>query len=185
MRDSLSLLDRLLSIGEKELTVEMIEQMLGLPKGQLMFDLPQSIGEGDVKPSSQQADQMIAGGLSADTLIAALVDHLRNLLILRTCGPDSELVEVPGMSLEDLAAQAEQFDAVVLTQDITILEELRRTLRQSQAGRPLLDATLVRLALAEQFASVAELLDRVNNGATSRRPTNAPRNSRAKKKSLR
>ena len=32
MRDSLSLLDRLLSVGEKTLTSEMIEQLLGMPK---------------------------------------------------------------------------------------------------------------------------------------------------------
>src|SRR4051794_25657141 len=49
MRDSLSLLDRLLSIGEKNLTVEMIEQMLGMPRAQAMFDSVQAIGEGDVK----------------------------------------------------------------------------------------------------------------------------------------
>src|SRR4051794_30852797 len=39
MRDSLSLLDRLLSIGEKKLTADMIGQLLGLPKAQLLFDL--------------------------------------------------------------------------------------------------------------------------------------------------
>src|SRR5215203_651593 len=44
MRDSLSLLDRLLSVGERTLTTEMIEQLLGLPKAQLMFDLAQAIG---------------------------------------------------------------------------------------------------------------------------------------------
>src|SRR5437016_6747860 len=49
MRDALSLLDRLLSVGEKELTVELIEQMLGLPKADLIFKLAQSIGEGDLK----------------------------------------------------------------------------------------------------------------------------------------
>src|SRR5882724_972153 len=49
MRDSLSLLDRLLSVGEKHLTLENIEQLLGLPKAQLMFDLAQAIGMGDVK----------------------------------------------------------------------------------------------------------------------------------------
>src|SRR5882672_4488474 len=38
MRDSLSLLDRLLSVGEKNLTGEMIEQLLGLPKSELIFD---------------------------------------------------------------------------------------------------------------------------------------------------
>lgn len=161
MRDSLSLLDRLLSIGEKKLTVDMIEQLLGLPKAQLMFELAQAIGSGDVKETLRKSSEMITNGLSADSLVASLVDHLRNLLILRTCGAESELVEVPGVPLKDMAEQANRFDAVNLTQDITILEELRRHMRQSQSGRALLDATLVRLTLAEQFTPVQELLARM------------------------
>jgi DNA polymerase-3 subunit gamma/tau len=166
MRDSLSLLDRLLSVGEKKLTVEMIEQLLGLPKAQLMFDLAQAIGNGDVKGTLRQSSEMLMRGLSADSMLTSLVDHLRNLLILRTCGADSDLVEVPGIALSDLAEQAGRFDPVNLTQNITILEELRRHMRQSQSGRALLDATLVRMTLAEQFTPVAELLARVGGTAT-------------------
>jgi DNA polymerase III subunit gamma/tau len=190
MRDSLSLLDRLLSIGEKHLTLDMIEQLLGLPKAQLLFDLAEAIGRGDVKAALGQADAMIQRGMSVDSLIAALVDHLRNLLIVRTCGPDSTLVEVPGLTMKELAAQAGQFDAVAVTQDITLLEELRRQIRQSQAGRALLDATLVRMALADQFASVGELLSRVEgNGSGAPRSTPSTRStpaaaSAAQKKNL-
>src|SRR3954468_4847607 len=158
MRDSLSLLDRLLSVGEKELTVELIEQMLGLPKADLIFKLAQSIGDGDLKAVLGGADKLIASGLSADTLIGSLVEHLRNLLVLKTCGSESDLVEVAGISMKELSAQAERFDAVALAQDITLLEELRRQMRTSQAGRALLDATLVRLTLADQFTSIANLL---------------------------
>jgi DNA polymerase-3 subunit gamma/tau len=165
MRDALSLLDRLLSIGEKHLTAEMVEQLLGLPKTQLLFDLASTIGSGDVKSTLGQADSILSGGLSVDGLIASLTDHLRNLLILRTCGPDSTLVEVPGLAMKDLLEQANRFDPVALTQDITILEELRRNIRQSQAGRALLDATLVRMALSDQFSSISELLSRLDGGA--------------------
>src|SRR4051794_37852024 len=77
MRDALSLLDRLLSVGEKSLTAEMVEQLLGLPKTQLIFDLAQSIGEGDVKSVLCRVETMTSQGLSIDTLIASLVDHLR------------------------------------------------------------------------------------------------------------
>ncbi len=167
MRDSLSLLDRLLSVGEKELTVEMIEQLLGLPRAQLIFDLAQSIGEADVKKTLVQVDKIISGGLSPDTLIASLVDHLRNLLILGTCGPDSTLVEVPGLAMKDLQAQAAKFDPTVLAQDIAVLEELRRQIRTSQAGRALLDAALVRLALAEQFTQIGDLLAAANGQASA------------------
>src|SRR3954463_5672008 len=98
MRDSLSLLDRLLSIGEKQLTVELIEQLLGMPKAQAIFDLAQAIGEGNVKDVLNRSSKMVAGGLSTDALLANLIEHLRNLLVLRTCGKDSELVEVPGIA---------------------------------------------------------------------------------------
>src|SRR4029077_17709427 len=63
MRDSLSLLDRLLSIGEKHLTVEMIEQLLGLPRAQLVFDLADAIGNGDVKATLTRANAMVQAGL--------------------------------------------------------------------------------------------------------------------------
>ena len=182
IRDSLSLLDRLLSVGEKKLTADMIEQLLGLPRSQLLFDLAAAIGAGDVKSTLTQADGIVRSGLSVDALIATLTDHLRNLLIIRTCGPDSALVEVPGLALSDLASQAGRFDPVALTQDIALLEELRRHIRQSQAGRALLDATLVRLALADQFASIAELLSRADEMPRQTPPGCAlPRTGRKKK----
>src|SRR6266436_2246707 len=162
MRDSLSLLDRLLSLGEKHLTAEMIEGLLGLPKSQVLFDLAEAIGRGDVKQTLSRANAMIENGLSVDSLISSRVEHLRNLLILNACGETSDLVEVPGMPLAELSKQAQRFDAVALAQDIAILEELRRQVRQISAGRALLDATLVRLALSGQFTSVADLMARVD-----------------------
>jgi DNA polymerase-3 subunit gamma/tau len=167
MRDSLSLLDRLLSIGEKTLTIETIEQLLGLPRTQLIFDIVQAMGEARTSDVLTAADRMISEGLSPDSLLASLIDHLRNLLIVRTCGVESNLVEVASISAQDLAKQAQRFDPVVLTQDIAILEDLRRQIRQSQAGRALLDATLVRLALADQFSSIADLLGHVDGQPTS------------------
>lgn len=158
MRDALSVLDRMLSAGESTLTVEMIEKLLGLPRSQLVFDLTQRIGEGDTQGALKLLNDIIFQGLSLDTLLASLVDHIRNLLIVRTCGLKTDLVEVYGISPEDLETQAKRFDPVMLSQDIVILEELRRTARQSQAARALMDATVVRLALAEQFTPISQLI---------------------------
>ena len=167
MRDSMSLLDRLLSIGETRLTVDLLEQLLGLPKTQLIFDLAAAIGSRDVSSALSQADQLIANGLAVDTLIVSLTDHLRNLMLLRTCGPKSDLVEVPGLALSDLSKQSDLFDPGALSQDIVILEELRRHVRQSQAGRALLDATLVRMSLADQFSSLSDLVERATGGTAT------------------
>jgi DNA polymerase-3 subunit gamma/tau len=158
MRDALSLLDRLLSVGEKKLSAKDVEQMLGLPRTQLIFDVVDSMGSGDVRQTLERSDAIISGGLSPDGFITALSDHLRNLLIALTCGQKSGLLDMPGLSEAELHKQAAKFDAPTLAQDIAILEELRRNLRQSQTGRAMLDATLVRLALARQFSSIDQLL---------------------------
>ena len=159
MRDAISVLDRLLSAGEKTLSAEMIEQMLGLPRSQLIFDLVQHIGQGDTKSALTLVNRIVFHGLAMDSLLASLIDHVRNLLVIRTCGTKSELVEVFGVTPEEMEKQAGQFDPVMLSQDIVILEELRRTARQSQAARALLDATIVRLTLAEQFTPIDDLLE--------------------------
>ena len=135
MRDSLSLLDRLLSLGEKRLTAKMIEQMLGLPRAQLVNQLTESIGSADVKAVLSQVEEMIAAGLSPDTLLSVLSDQFRNLLILRACGPSAaDLLDIPADP--KLAALAEKFDPAALSQNIAIIEELRRNMRQSNRPRP-------------------------------------------------
>ena len=126
MRDALSLLDRLLSLGDKNLSAKDVEQILGLPKAQQIFDLVQCLGAGDIRQTLEKSGELISSGLSADALIAALSDHLRNLLIALTCGKDSGLLDMPSLSESELIAQAARFDPRALAQDIAILEELRR-----------------------------------------------------------
>ncbi len=100
---------------------------------------------------------MIAAGLSPDTLLSVLSDQFRNLLILRACGPSAaDLLDIPADP--KLAALAEKFDPAALSQNIAIIEELRRNMRANQTGRALLDATLVRLTLSGQFQSINQLL---------------------------
>ena len=153
MRDALSLLDRLLgAAGGDELTADAVVKTLGLPRQEAMLDLAGAVGGGDVKAALEQTEALIAAGLGAEALVGSLLEHLRDLLILATCGRETDLVETPVLDRAALHAQAEAFGAAALAQDIAILENLRRDLRGGGAiGRALLDATLVRLALAEQF----------------------------------
>jgi DNA polymerase III subunit gamma/tau len=160
MRDALSLLDRLLSSGTA-LTAETVEQMLGLPRSELLSGLVDAIGRGDLTVVLTSTQKALDSGLSVDALLAGLIDHLRTLLVMRVCGKDAkamELLDATERAAEALAEQAGRFAPALLSQDIAILEELRRQLRSTQAGRALLDATLVRLALAEQFRPIDELL---------------------------
>jgi DNA polymerase-3 subunit gamma/tau len=164
MRDALSLLERLLSVGETRLTLQAAERLMGLPRWQSLVELAQAIGEADVNKTLSRAGALLAGGMSADALSEALAEHFRDLLVLRTCEGETDLVEASAVQLADLRRLAARFEPTDLIQDITLLEEVRRQMRQGHGGRPLFDAALARLALAGQFTSIGQLLGRVDSG---------------------
>jgi DNA polymerase III subunit gamma/tau len=177
MRDALSLLDRLLGASQAKLTPEAVTELLGLPQGQLLMNLSDAIGRGDLGGVLTATEQALQSGLSADALLAGLIDHLRTLLVLRVCGQQSgDLIDATKAETGQLAAQAGRFAPGLLSQDIALLEELRRQLRSTQAGRALLDATLLRLAMAEQYGDVEGMIGGGGKAAaTGAGPAAAPK----------
>ncbi len=173
MRDSLSLLDRLLGGLDASDTLDIgdVTRLLGLPPREQIADLIDGVAEGDAKAVLAQADSMLSGGLASDAFIGSLVEHVHVLLVRSVVG-DGEGNDLPGVTGERLDEQAERFDQAGMTQAVVILEELRRQLRGSGGGgtgRALIDATLVRLALARQFTPVDDLMAAAS-GAASRQP---------------
>jgi DNA polymerase III subunit gamma/tau len=166
MRDGLSLLERLLSVGEDRLTLAAAERLMGLPRWQSLVELAQAIGEADVNKTLSRAGALLAGGMSADALASALADHFRDLLVLRTCPAETDLVDASAVQLADIRKLAERFEPTDLIQDITLLEEVRRQMRQGHGGRALFDAALARLALSGQFTSISRLLGQVESRPT-------------------
>ena len=167
MRDSLSLLDRLLSgtDADASLSTGDVTRLLGLPPRERVSKLVEAIGEGEPREALAVADDLLAGGQSGDSLVAALIDHLHALLVRKVSGGDAELADLPGVDPKALDAQAAKIEPALLSQDVAVLEELRRQLRGGGAGRALLDATLVRLALARQFTPVGDLLAAASGAA--------------------
>ena len=69
---------------------------------------------------------------------------------------------------------AKKFDAAALIYNITALEKLRWSVKNSDTPRALLDALLLRFALSAHFMSVDELMSRAQAGA----PPTLKKNSR-------
>ncbi|MEN0019876.1 MAG: DNA polymerase III subunit gamma/tau [Planctomycetota bacterium] len=164
MRDALSLLDRLMASGEQKLTVELLEQLLGLPARDLVSRLIDALATSDPKTALETADELLRRGGSIDQLFETLLDRLRDLMLLAACGPETELVELSGDTRREEAERAGHFDEAGLVHMIALCESVQRTSRNSSAPRALFDATVVRMALTERFASVADL---VRTGATA------------------
>jgi len=167
MRDALSLMDRLLATGETPITEDVLERMLGLPPQELVVSLVDAFADGDPAAALQRAADLIDRGVAQDQLLEVLTERLRQLMLIATCGPDSDLIELAEDARSQAAEQAQRFDAAGLVYMIAICENLARWGKGSSTPRALLDAGLVRLAMAENMADVAALLEAEQSGRSS------------------
>jgi DNA polymerase-3 subunit gamma/tau len=166
MRDSLSLLDRLIACARDKLTLALLDELLGLPDRRLVGELLDAMARQDAARCLEQAATLLARGVTIDQLIDVLLERLRDLLVIAVCGPDSSLVELSEESRAEEARRARAFDPAGLLHMIALCENVQRSARYSTTPRALLDALLVRLAHAAKVADIAQVVARLEAGET-------------------
>ena len=159
MRDALSLLDRVLSLGAGRITEKLLDDLLGKPSLANMMDLASAMTAGDAAAVLKLSDQMLLEGMSAEQVLAELTDLFRNLMVLRVCGAETEILDIPAEWRGALVKLAPAFDASVLVHHIALCDQTLRSLRGSTMQRPLFDALMVRLAMAGQFRNIRQILE--------------------------
>ncbi len=162
MRDGLSLLDQLLSMGGDRLTIEMIEDVLPSPHDEVLAALIGHMADRDAAGALGSLEACLAAGYSLERFAESLAEQLRTLMLLRVCGEDTDLVDLPSTAREAAVALSKRFDAESYVYMIALLEELRRNVRFSSLGRALVEAAIVRLAGAATYTSVQSLLEELS-----------------------
>jgi DNA polymerase-3 subunit gamma/tau len=165
MRDGLSLLDRLISTGVEPLTVGLLEEYLGCPNSEKVCNLIAKIGDSDAASTLAATEDLIATGLGEVQIVDALVDYMRDLMVVKSTGADTELLILTAEQRKRAVELAEKFDVAGLVYNITALEKLRWSVKNTDTPRALLDALLVRFALSEHFLNVDALLSRLQGGS--------------------
>jgi DNA polymerase-3 subunit gamma/tau len=158
MRDALSLLDRLMAVGEKKLTSKLLEELLGLPDRELIGSFVDALADGEAGTALLKADELLKRGTSIDQSLEAFLHRFRDLMVMAACGPDTDLVEITEAARASDAKRAQRFDAAGLTHMIALTENVQRSCKSSASPRALFDALVVRLALTEKLADVTAIV---------------------------
>jgi len=161
MRDGLSLLDQLLSLGRDKLTLDMIDDLLPVPHDEVLARLIGQLADHDAAGALASLDECLSGGYTLERFAESLAEQVRTVMLLNVCGPGTGLVDLPATARESMAALARRFDSEGCVYMIAVLEELRRNVRYSAVGRALAEAAIVRLAGAVPYRSIQALLDQL------------------------
>jgi DNA polymerase-3 subunit gamma/tau len=161
MRDGLSLLDQLMAAGGGKVTDADVVRVLGTPSDERVLAVAQAIAGGNAATALAELSAVLESGVTLTTAVAALGDIFRNLMIAATCGAASELLELPDTQRQAVGELAKKFSIPALVQAVGILQAAAYKVRGSSVARAVVEATVVRLAAADQFVDPTSLLERL------------------------
>ena len=168
LRDAISLLDQLASLGEP-ITLGLVHSLLGTAPADAVTALVDAWLDRDPGRALQHLREGLDQGVDARQLARQVADYVRQLLRLRLAGPD--LVDAPPDALEAMQVQAARLEPRTA---VRWLEHLQRTLAEARGVTDpalLLELAVVDAALASEApAAPAQAPPAAPAAATATRP---------------
>jgi len=168
MRDAQTLLDQLIAVSGGEVREEDLNLLLGAARGDDLHALAGQLIAGDGPGALASLDRVLGSGVAPATFLDQLVDHLRLLLLVQTCGPASPAVARLGTLSPAGEAQAKAVTADKLLRMCQILIAAQVALRQGVDARLQIELCCVRIAGLGQIADLETLLRRIERLETVR-----------------
>ena len=162
IRDALSLLDQLLAGGDR-VTDDEVVRILGTPPDERTIAIAGAIADGDAAAALNELSDLLGAGVALGSVIVALGDVFRNMMLASTCGADSPLIELPDAQKKAVAELAGRFSLPSLVHAVGLISRTALGVRGSSVARALVEASLVRLAEADKFVDPASLMDRIES----------------------
>ena len=177
LRDALSLLEQARAFCGDTIADKEVRELLGVVPEDALEELVGAIASGSADRALGLVHTFQKEGRNLQHFCREAIRHLRNLLIARVCGADSELMAATPDQRPALERAAAQFSEEDLTRFFQILLQTDDDLRRKPDPRVHLEMGLLRLINAARLAPLEELLAEVRGGAPAGNTAGA--NSRA------
>ena len=93
MRDSLSILDQAISIGDGKVDYDELVSMLGLVTNDNLFKIVDSIIKRDIESAMEIIEELVLTGKDMTLFIKDLIVHYRNLLMIKVTSNPEEVLD--------------------------------------------------------------------------------------------
>ncbi len=161
IRDALTLLDQAIAVGDGTVSVDAVRETVGAVSARAVLDVVDGCARGDTGAALAAFGGLLAGGADLRAVLDQLIRTLRDLLVVKTCGPEVELLDVFGPGRDALAETAERLTIPALTASLGYLTEAQGRARGSVDGRPVAELALVRMASLAELEALPEVLARL------------------------
>jgi len=167
LRDALSLLEQARAYCGDTISDKEVRDLLGVVPEDALDELIQAIATTSADRALGLVHTFQKEGRNLQHFSREAIRHMRNLLIVRTCGADSDLIAATPDQRPALAKAAALFSEEDLTRFFQILLQTDDDLRRKPDPRVHLEMGLLRLINASRLAPLEELLTELRSGAPS------------------
>jgi DNA polymerase III subunit gamma/tau len=162
MRDAESTLDQLIAFCGDKIAEKDVLSVFGLVAHEKIAALTDAVIDGDTNIALKTLKELDEVGKDLQRLLADLLDHYRNLLVLTIGGAGAELVDGPDTELELLKKQAGRIDTDAVLRVIDALAGAEGRLRYALSKRIYFEIALVRAIKAREMVGLDGVLKKLN-----------------------
>ncbi len=164
MRDSLSILEQCMPLGE--ITLEGVEQIVGIAGDSALLDIAENIRTGNISKVMSMVDVLLAEGKEVLRLMESILDVMRDLLVCKS----GDSLDITGERLKQYEKACKAFTIEELMYCIRVFTDAITTARLSAKPKILLETSLLRCCKPEISIENDAILARIakleQNGVT-------------------
>lgn len=162
MRDSLSILDQAISMGNGNVDYNTVVSMLGLVTNDHLFNLVNAVIQKSVEKSIEIIEDVIYSGKDIYLFIKDLIAHYRNLLMVKVTNNPEEVLDMSEENIALIKEQGARLRAEEIMRCIRILQEAENNAKLSKQARLYCELAVIKMCKIEYDTSNEVMLTRLN-----------------------
>ena len=162
MRDSLSILDQAISMGNGNVEYNTVVSMLGLVTNEHLFNLANAVIQRSVEKSIEIIESVIYSGKDIYLFIKDLISHYRNLLMAKVTNNPEEVLDMSEENIALIKEQSARLRAEEIMRCIRILQEAENNAKLSKQARLYCELAVIKMCKIEYDTSNEVMLTRLN-----------------------
>jgi len=163
MRDGLSLLDQVMSCTKGAITHEHVLDILGVIDREIIFNLSEAILRGEIPEVLDILDGIYSSGHDMKKLYADLIEHFRNLLVVKMVEKSDRLVDIPSHEIDLMLDQVKEVTRTFLNQILDLLFKEEVSILNSTQPRLAIEMVFIKMFQMEPALPIDVLIEKLDN----------------------
>jgi DNA polymerase-3 subunit gamma/tau len=161
MRDSLTALDQVLAFCGNTVSDEDVGTLLGAVDRRLLAEISAAVFSGNTQSVLECVKRVDLVGYNMRQFCQDMVEHFRNLLVVRSVGKPEDILDLAATELDELRAQSGNVTALDIQRRLTLLIKADTEMAHATFPRLLMEMALLKAALMSPVISIQELIEKI------------------------